>query len=425
MDGRVVVTDPNNPSAKRLRFVNLALLIGGFGLGQGSIFLAQTLLIATRRMELLASFGTHFSFAMLAIIAVEAGSLTILARHTSQDDTIGPTVWKAWWEVSIFRIAMALLISLAILTFCLSDLPDDFARGFWLAALPAFFLWAFNLAGFLDGLHKSGVSGLTNSLAYMASALTLVLVRQSDAASAGLALGSALSVGYGLTVVSQYLTLARMGFTVMLVRPSFSGIAQTSREELAILAGLLPGQFYFRIQLLLSSLFLGANATALLIYTKQIVGAGSQLTGFVRRTEFPLLLGALKQNKRATPGQLFSLHKASLGFSVLLTLAVLLASLTISAMSSDFTHQAWLLLAFFCITIFSESVGQALVQILFGRGIFVPAALIRILAVMLGAGTAYLFITPIGILVFVLADLCSHMVVIVLTYSYLKRRVEA
>ena len=39
-----------------------------------------------------------------------------------------------------------------------------------------------------------------------------------------------------------------------------------------MLAGLLPGQLYFRAQLAIAALALGHNATAVLVYAKQIVG---------------------------------------------------------------------------------------------------------------------------------------------------------
>ena len=78
--------------------LNLVLLMSGFGLGQGSIFLAQTVLVANHEVSLLARFGTHFSFAMLGIITVEAGSLTVLARQANQlirENSGEKAVWQA------------------------------------------------------------------------------------------------------------------------------------------------------------------------------------------------------------------------------------------------------------------------------------------------------------------------------------------
>jgi O-antigen/teichoic acid export membrane protein len=176
---------------------------------------------------------------------------------------------------------------------------------------------------------------------------------------------------------------------------------------------------------MLSGLFLGANATALLVYAKQIVGAGAQVTGFIRRVEFPQMLQRLAARPEAGTGELIALQKLSLGFGALLTLAIFLASLVMISMFGGFTREAWLLLSIFCLTILSESIGQSLVQILFARGLFAPTALIRILAVVTGVGFGYLFIGQIGIAVFAFSDFCSHAVVIGLSLVYLARRARA
>ncbi len=62
------------------------MLIGGFGLGQGSLFLAQTWLIARGDIVLLADFGICFSFATLGTMVVEAAPLQFCrgTLHKSQ-----------------------------------------------------------------------------------------------------------------------------------------------------------------------------------------------------------------------------------------------------------------------------------------------------------------------------------------------------
>ena len=67
--------------SQRVRLINVVLLVGGYGLGQGAIFVVQTWLVARGAFELLSSFGTLFSFAMLSIFLIDAGSTTTLARR--------------------------------------------------------------------------------------------------------------------------------------------------------------------------------------------------------------------------------------------------------------------------------------------------------------------------------------------------------
>jgi hypothetical protein len=244
------------------RLVNLGMLIGGFGIGQGSIFLAQTYLVATGRTQLLALFGTHFSVAMLGIIAVEAGSLTILSAQIARLLVSGDSrdkLWQSYWETTAYRVTVALLLVIGLLIFrSLVPLPD-FSEYYLLGALPALLIWSLNGAGFLDGLQKSGISGLTGSIAYVASAVGLVMAVDASDTEAGLLTGAALSVGYGLTVIIQFGALSILGWRPRYATPTAVGIRKAFVEESSMLAGLLPGQLYFRVQLAIAAAFLGSN----------------------------------------------------------------------------------------------------------------------------------------------------------------------
>ncbi|MDH6267987.1 hypothetical protein M2360_003390 [Rhizobium sp. SG_E_25_P2] len=406
------------------RLVNLGLLIGGFGAGQGSIFLGQSYLVATGRTELLALFGTHFSFAMLGIIAVEAGSLTILAAQITRQLHSGGEkldVWRLYWETTAFRVTMAtLLIVGSLLTVAFLPLPV-FSRAYVMSILPAFAVWAFNGAGFLDGLQKSGVSGLTGAIAYVASAIALVLSLDLDSETAGYVTGGALSLGYIVTVLSQFIALSAFGWRPTWARPSAVSIRKAFIEESSMLMGLLPGQLYFRAQLAISSLFLGATPTAMLVYAKQIIGAASQVAAFARRIEFPRMVQALERNPSLGVGPLMRMQKGSFAIAGVLFAGVVAASFVVKAFASGFSVEAWTFLALFSVTILSESIGQGLVQCLFARGRIHGAGLARLTAVVAATIFGYALARSLGPQVFILSDLLSHMLVISLTFYWLKR----
>lgn len=406
------------------RLLNLGLLIGGFGIGQGSIFLAQTWLVATGRTELLALFGTHFSFAMLGIIAVEAGSLTILSAQIAKLIVAEGTrsdLWRVYWETTVYRLSMAATLIAGLLLFDAVVALSPFSSNYLLGMLPALAIWAFNGAGFLDGLQKSGISGITGSIAYVASAVALVLALDASPAVAGLLTGAALSVGYGLTVLVQFLALGALGWRPRFQRPTAHGIRKAFIEETSMLLGLLPGQLYFRAQLAISALFLGATPTAMLVYAKQIVGAASQISGFARRIEFPRMVQAVAGNPRIPVLTLVGVQKMSFAIAAAMALAILAAALVIVSTFDGFTEQAWAFLAIFCITILSEAVGQSLVQAMFARDLFHSAAVARIIAVAVAIGFAYLSVAALGLHVFVLSDLLSHAIVISLSFYWLRR----
>jgi len=278
------------------RMLNVALLVAGYGFGQGSIFLAQSWLVARGQLELLALFGTHFAFAIFGILVVEAGSLTLLARHAASlehGEETAAVLWRTFWETSVVRVVLAALVIAAALAFAAFGAAHPFSRDYVLWAAPAFLLWAVNAAGFLDGLKLSGISGISGSCPYAASAVALVLARNADPAQAGALLGGALSAGYALTLVLQFAALRLAGWRPLLLRPTRRGVVSAARDGLALLAATLPGQVYYRLQLLISSAWLGPAPTALLVYLKQIVSAAAQLISFFRRVEFPALVRRL------------------------------------------------------------------------------------------------------------------------------------
>jgi hypothetical protein len=402
----------------------LGLLIGGFGIGQGSIFLAQTWLVATGRTDLLAQFGTHFSFAMLGIIAVEAGSLTILSAQIARllvAQGSERDLWRCYWETTIFRLTMAAaLAALIVLAEAFVDLPD-FTSWYLIGALPALLVWAFNGAGFLDGLQKSGISGITGSIAYVASAAALLVAIDADPATAGLITGAALGLGYTATVLVQFVALWFAGYRPRLERVTAAGVRTAFVEEGSMLIGLLPGQLYFRAQLALATAFLGTTPTAMLVYAKQIVGAASQISGFARRIEFPRMVQALAAHPQTSNRTLVTMQKGSFAIAGVMACGIVAASLVVVARFDGFTREAWMFLAIFSVTILTEAVGQSLVQAMFARHLFHSAAAARIIAVCVAIGVCSMVIGMAGIMAFVVADLVSHALVISLSLWWLAR----
>ena len=228
------------PSAKRqqwARLANVALLIGGYGLGQGAIFAVQTWLVARGAFDLLSTFGTHFSFAMLSIFLIDAGSTTTLARQiaTLANERADEEIWPLFWATVVVRAGVALAIAMAAIVYALAFSSDLFSRYYLLSILPGLAVWTGNAVGLLDGLRLSGLSGITGSLAFATSALGLAFAVNMPPEMAGSVLGGAFSVGYVLTVIAQWAALRRFGRRVCLRRPGAAGIRRALLDGTALL----------------------------------------------------------------------------------------------------------------------------------------------------------------------------------------------
>lgn len=393
--------------------LNMALLIGSFAAGQGSIFLVQTWLVVTGDLHLLAQFGVHFSFATLAILIVEAGSLTVLARKvalTVVEETEPGSIWRAYWETSLFRSAMCLgLLLIAAIYAATTD--SVFSRNYVLFALPALVFWAFNAGGMLDGLKLSGMSGLTGAISYVASAVVLVFAIGKPDAQAGAILGTALSSGYLLTVAMQFAAISLVGFAPKWFKPSRQGVVIAAREGTAMLINMLPGQTFFRVQIALSGLFLGSAATALLLYARQITAAVSQLIGFLRRVEFPNLVQSLRASPQKPLGTIFRTQRVGTLVAGVSSAALMLGGLAtfVFAPTTDFS-EAGLVVALYAPGVFTGAVYLTLSQGGLALARFRSVALATNLGMV--AGIALSGVAPIwiGIAGFAMAEIFQHLI---------------
>jgi len=222
---------------QRQRLTNLALLVASLGLGQGVIFVSQSVLIAQGRYDLLADFGVHYSFAVLGIMLVDAGASTTLARMMaglSREAGERAHVWQVFCETSVIRFVIAALIGLCAVLYVLYGAGEGFSRSYVMSALPGLLLWAFNGVGLLDGLRRSGVSGVSGALAYVATAIGLLIAAHEPASMAGAVLGAAFSIGYGLTLALQWLALARVRLVASFSRAHQGGRGEVGEERFRI-----------------------------------------------------------------------------------------------------------------------------------------------------------------------------------------------
>ena len=119
------------------------------------------------------------------------------------------------------------------------------------------------------------------------------------------------------------------------------------------------------------------------------------------------------------------IQRSSLAIAAAFAAAIAIAALVVIAMAQGFAVEAWGFLLLFCVTVLSESVGQALVQGLFARSRYHAAAIARIVAVAIAVVFGYVFVGTFGVRVFVVSDLVSHLIVISLSLWWLNKAARA
>jgi len=406
------------------RIVNIGLLIVGLGLGQGSVFVVQTSLLAAGEYELIAAFGTCYSFAMLGIIVVDSGASTILARavaRLSSDPGSRDEVWRIFCETSAIRLLTALLVAVGAITYALSIASDGFSRWYVALALPGLLLWAVNGVGLLDGLRLSGISGITGSAAYVITAIGLALAAHKSAAAAGAILGGAFSTGYLVTLAAQWTTLGRKGWFPQSRKITRAGLGRSLKDGSALLFQLVPGQIIMRVQLVLSTVYLGAETTALFIYAKQVVTAATQIIGFVLRVEFPGLVQKLAASGKHDLRSVMNSQKATLLCAIAFTVGGTVLS-GIAAMIPEFhLHRAATIMVSFVPTILTQSLLLLMIQALAALGAY--GAIARALAISstVGVTVNYLLISTLDAYAFALGEATYNLAGIYIVYRHLRR----
>ena len=423
-ESALVAVRPGSAHAHWPQIANIALLVVGLALGQGSIFVVQTLLVAAGEYELLAAFGAHYSFAILGIILVDAGASTPLARtvaRLSADRKSRDEIWRIFCEITAIRIAVAALVGAAAIAYAYGFASDGFSRWYVALALPGLLLWAVNGVGLLDGLRLSGISGITGSAAYIVTAAGLALSTHKPTEAAGAILGGAFSIGYLVTVGAQWTALGRKGWLPRLRRITLEGLAGSFRDGCALLFLDVPGQITMRLQLVLSAAYLGSETTALFVYAKQIMMASTQIIWFVLRTEFPGLIERLAVPARQTLGGIFEAQKLSLYVAMALAVGATGASVIAAAVPDFGLHRAATIIAAFAPTMLTMSISLMVTQALAALGAY--TAIARAIAISSAAGmlVSYMLVSTLGVYAFVLGEATFNLASFYLAYRYLQR----
>ncbi|WP_461422858.1 hypothetical protein [Ketobacter sp.] len=404
---------------------NLVLLIISFLIGQGAMFLAQTFLLTNGDSERVASFGLNFSFLILFVQVIESGGTTILARRVIKalpNDKTLSTLSQYYTDLCVYRLILAasLLIAGLIYLVC-TQTKSSFSYQFFFYSFPVLIISSFNLMGYLDGLRKSGLSGIVNGIPHLVAAIALLATYRLDSATAAIVLGCSVTLAFLTSLVLQYYFLVRETVKLKFLQPSIDGVFQASKSGLSMLLVLSPGQVFQRLQLLLCNTFLGLEVTSYFIYAKQITSGCNQMVAFSRRVEFPSLVEKILSERQSIL-TCFVLQKTSYLIAVSLFFFIFLLSGLVEYLNLESWYQNIWVVRVVCVTILTETFSGAFAQVAVAAGYFLDVGRIRVLAVIVSSFLSYFAVMHLGVYGLVVSELLIHVLVTSLSIRLLIKK---
>lgn len=268
------------------------MLILTYGLAQGSLFLAQSWVVAQGELAFLGEFGSAFTFAIFALYIVDWGGQLVLARRElSEKDAVNRA--RFFWAFVLARLLIAIpLATAAVAGWALGGSSFWGVYALWFA--PALIINTLNASGTLDGMGRSGIGGGCNMLPPLLSACAIPIALAAGEPMRPVILGSAMAIGAVAMVVLQHISLALLGKAIRWARPNSGELVATFREGGVMMIALLPSYAFYRIQVAISLALLGATPTALFIYAKQVVNGFMQVVNFARRAEITRISEAIR-----------------------------------------------------------------------------------------------------------------------------------
>lgn len=414
--------------ARKAKLANVLLLIASYIASQGANFLVQTLLLAKRELSLVSTYGLNVSMAQLGIIIVDAGSIIAISRQfvkTQVEGEAHETVWQIFWSLSFLRLAIAAIIVLGSAASGWCGIIGPVSIHFTLVAAPAFFMWAFNTAGFLDGMKLSGISGVAASIPNVVCAGALFLAYLVPSLDIGYVLGAAFSIGYFASVALQYSVLRATGWKVRFCLPGPREFSTVAKNGISLLAATLPGQVFFRAQLQICNVVLGPDATAIYLYIKQIFVAMAQFIGFTRRVEFPYLVEAISSAPSSALRLSMTKQKNGSVLSIVFTVLVFVGGLAVyEVVKSNVFSIVGLSIAIFSPIVLISSISLAFFQGLYALGKFKSATLAIFVATIAAGLSSMPLAGQFGLKGLLLSDGLLECVSVVLTAAFLMNQKE-
>lgn len=290
-------------------------LLFGFGLGQGSMFLAQTYLIYNHKFEIASKSAIGLGFLSLTYWAVEMGGIFTFnkAYQKSPAEIIN-------YFTARFLIGLG-IAALSIASLNLLKIDDQLLLGI-VSITPAIAIaTTASLLGYIDATQKNHKTSHLSGLPWITASAFLLLPEQlTNPHQHGIAIGLAFLAGQLIFTLSQHICMRQELKLLDLQAIKKDKVIAYTKDGLAYNLSFSSSQIYGRTTPLIIDAVIGAKISSLYIYTRNITNMFSQISIFAKRIEFPHLSNL--KNKKFT--SLLQLQKISSTITTLFFLSTLI-----------------------------------------------------------------------------------------------------
>jgi len=342
------------------KFKQYSLIISGFAIGQGSMFLAQTWLVTQERFELLAAVGIGLGMLSLLQWAADCGGIYLLPRQMSEANDFQSKFWAFVFARLIFS---SLFIIIIVLILSLIDVNHITYNIVIYGSLTSF-IWSFNISGLLDSKKLNQIAGPLSGLCWVFASLPVFFL--SDSKYFAELLGVSYSLGLLLTVFIQYFSLRNSILDLKFTSFSLALVKEQIIKGSTYNGAYITSQAYGRTIPILVDKLIDSYFAGIYVYAKNIANTASQFIEFSRRVEFSSIVNLVRSNKFDV-FSILSRQKLSFAivgsFVIVVTLSFLVLNYYGNADHLLIAEVTLILVAILFLWTISSSLGQALVAL--------------------------------------------------------------
>lgn len=394
---------------------HILLLLSGFLIGQGGMFLAQTYIISLQEFEIVAVLGIGLGLLSLLQWISDGGGVFLLSRQFSE-----PDFFEIFSSFIIARIIIGLslyfLLSYTVYLLELDQQITSILNTGWIVVV----IWSLNITGILDYTKKNELAGPVSGLCWLFSAIASVLLYESD--FFGLYVGLFYITGLFVTVMVQWYVAGKSELLNDIEMPKIEIIITQIKLIISYNSAYISAQGYARIIPILIDKVFDTKLSGIYIYAKNISNMISQLIFFSRRVEFHELVTYVISEQFSFVGVLLR-QKYSLFLSVFSAFISYLMLILIHYFDYNDYFDIVVCIAYMVSLVFGWVLVSAFGQVLLAAKRIREYSIILILSIVFGLIFLSLFLTNYGLLAVYGAELLMYFIQGI-SYIYLINRLR-